>query len=202
MEIERKFTVKSLPADLDSYPFRIIEQAYLNTAPVIRIRREDDSFYLTYKGKGLMAREEYNLPLDKSSYEHLLPKADGACTVSYPVPALYDRAGHFLRTVCPAHHRRSGISFRGGSERLCPPGMVRPGCDARPGISKLQSQQKDRLIFSLSFSIQCFLNPASRYLCYTLRSFCRRRKILPLRYLPPSCVSTLRGLHNRQTSGP
>ena len=67
MEIERKFTVKSLPADLDSYPFRIIEQAYLNTAPVIRIRREDDSFYLTYKGKGLMAREEYNLPLDKSS---------------------------------------------------------------------------------------------------------------------------------------
>ena len=26
-----------------------------------------------------MAREEYNLPLDKSSYEHLLPKADGAC---------------------------------------------------------------------------------------------------------------------------
>ena len=79
MEIERKFTVKTLPADLDSYPFRIIEQAYLNTAPVIRIRREDDSFFLTYKGKGLMAREEYNLPLDKSSYEHLLPKADGAC---------------------------------------------------------------------------------------------------------------------------
>ena len=51
MEIERKFTIKSLPADLDSYPFRIIEQAYLNTAPVIRIRREDDSFYLTYKAK-------------------------------------------------------------------------------------------------------------------------------------------------------
>lgn len=26
-----------------------------------------------------MAREEYNLPLNQSSYEHLLPKADGIC---------------------------------------------------------------------------------------------------------------------------
>ena len=26
-----------------------------------------------------MAREEYNLPLNPSSYEHLLPKADGIC---------------------------------------------------------------------------------------------------------------------------
>lgn len=77
MEIERKFTIKELPCHLDSYPFHIIEQAYLNTAPVIRIRKEDDNYYLTYKGQGLMAREEYNLPLNKASYQHLLPKADG-----------------------------------------------------------------------------------------------------------------------------
>ena len=79
MEIERKFTVKALPENLDSYPFHLIEQAYLNTDPVLRIRRQDDKYYLTYKGKGLMAREEYNLPLNQSSYEHLLPKADGIC---------------------------------------------------------------------------------------------------------------------------
>ena len=79
MEIERKFTVKALPENLDSYPFHLIEQAYLNTDPVLRIRRQDDEYYLTYKGKGLMAREEYNLPLNQSSYEHLLPKADGIC---------------------------------------------------------------------------------------------------------------------------
>ena len=54
-----------------------IEQAYLNTNPVVRIRKEDDTYYLTYKGKGFMAREEYNLPLNKESYEHLLKKADG-----------------------------------------------------------------------------------------------------------------------------
>ncbi len=75
MEIERKFTVKALPENLDSYPFHLIEQAYLNTDPVLRIRRQDDEYYLTYKGKGLMAREEYNLPLNQSSYEHLLSES-------------------------------------------------------------------------------------------------------------------------------
>lgn len=77
MEIERKFTVKRLPADLEGYPCRLIEQAYLNTDPVVRIRRQDDQFYLTYKGKGLLAREEYNLPLNEQSYYHLLEKCDG-----------------------------------------------------------------------------------------------------------------------------
>lgn len=77
MEIERKFTVTKLPDDLESYPCHVIEQAYLNTDPVVRIRREDDSYYLTYKGKGLMAREEYNLPLNEASYYHLREKADG-----------------------------------------------------------------------------------------------------------------------------
>lgn len=77
MEIERKFTIKKLPKNLESYPCLALEQAYLNTEPVIRIRREDDSYYLTYKGGGLMAREEYNLPLTKQAYEHLLPKCDG-----------------------------------------------------------------------------------------------------------------------------
>ena len=77
MEIERKFTVKTLPVNLEQYPFHIIEQAYLNTDPVVRIRKEDDTYYLTYKGKGLLAREEYNLPLNEESYYHLREKADG-----------------------------------------------------------------------------------------------------------------------------
>ena len=77
MEIERKFKTKELPADLSSYCCLFIEQAYLCTDPVMRIRRQDDEYYLTYKGKGLMTREEYNLPLNKTAYEHLLTKADG-----------------------------------------------------------------------------------------------------------------------------
>lgn len=77
MEIERKFTIKELPANLENQTCLIIEQAYLNTDPVIRIRRQNDEYYLTYKGKGLLAREEYNLPLNKEAYEHLRTKADG-----------------------------------------------------------------------------------------------------------------------------
>ena len=77
MEIERKFKPSSLPADLDSYPVRIIEQGYLSTDPVLRVRRDGDEYYLTYKGAGLLSREEYNLPLTEDFYRHLLEKADG-----------------------------------------------------------------------------------------------------------------------------
>lgn len=77
MEIERKFLVKQIPDNLSEYKCRIIEQAYLCTEPVVRVRKDNEEYYLTYKGRGLMAREEYNLPLTKQSYEHLLKKADG-----------------------------------------------------------------------------------------------------------------------------
>ncbi|MDY3917466.1 MAG: CYTH domain-containing protein [Candidatus Limivivens sp.] len=77
MEIERKFLIKSLPDNLESYAFHQIEQAYLCTEPVIRIRRQDQDYILTYKGKGMMAREEYNLPLTEEAYLHLKKKADG-----------------------------------------------------------------------------------------------------------------------------
>lgn len=77
MEIERKFTIKRIPDNLESYPCHHIEQAYLNTNPVVRVRKEDDEYYLTYKGKGMMAREEYNLSLNRESYYHLRDKADG-----------------------------------------------------------------------------------------------------------------------------
>lgn len=76
MEIERKFTVKELP-NLEEYSFHVITQAYLNRDPVMRIRRQDEDYYFTYKSKGLLAREEYNLPLNKESFDNLLPKAEG-----------------------------------------------------------------------------------------------------------------------------
>lgn len=77
MEIERKYLIKNIPENLKDFPCRIMEQGYLNTAPVIRIRKDDENFELTYKSKGLMIREEYNLPLTKEAYEHLLLKIDG-----------------------------------------------------------------------------------------------------------------------------
>ena len=77
MEIERKFIPKCLPDNLDPYAQHDIQQAYLNTSPVIRIRKQDEDYFLTYKGSGMMSREEYNLPLNQKSYFHLLTKADG-----------------------------------------------------------------------------------------------------------------------------
>ena len=77
MEIERKYLIDQIPFDLAEYPSRKIEQGYLCTEPVVRIRRDGEDYYLTYKSKGLMVREEYNLPLTRDAYEHLKPKADG-----------------------------------------------------------------------------------------------------------------------------
>lgn len=77
MEIERKYLVETCPFSLHDYPSHEIEQGYLNTEPVVRIRRYDDSYVLTYKSKGFLVREEYNLPLTKESYEHLRTKIDG-----------------------------------------------------------------------------------------------------------------------------
>ena len=76
MEIEKKYLLKELP-DLSCCEYHKIEQAYLCTGPVVRVRREDENYYMTYKGSGLMSREEYNLPLTAESYEHLKQKADG-----------------------------------------------------------------------------------------------------------------------------
>ena len=54
MEIERKFLVAQLPDNLDNYNCRYIEQGYLSTKPVVRVRRDNDDYYLTYKGSGMM----------------------------------------------------------------------------------------------------------------------------------------------------
>ena len=77
MEIERKYLLKKLPDDLDTYRHRHLEQGYLCTAPVVRIRKDDDRYELTYKSGGMMVRQEYNLLLTKDSYEHLKKKVDG-----------------------------------------------------------------------------------------------------------------------------
>ena len=77
MEIERKFLVLRLPEQLDDCPKQRIEQAYLSADPVVRIRRLDDSYILTCKGAGLLAREEREMPLSAAAYRRLLPKAEG-----------------------------------------------------------------------------------------------------------------------------
>ncbi|MDO5382687.1 MAG: CYTH domain-containing protein [Eubacteriales bacterium] len=95
MEIERKFLISKIPENLEQYHCREIQQGYLSTDPVVRVRKDNDDYYLTYKGKGKLAREEYNLPLTKESYEHLIKKSDGNIITKkrYEIP---DNTGHTI----------------------------------------------------------------------------------------------------------
>ena len=77
MEIERKFLVKGLLNDLEKYPKKHIEQAYICTDPAIRVRDTDGRYTLTVKGKGFLSREELNLPLGEEAYRSLREKAEG-----------------------------------------------------------------------------------------------------------------------------
>ncbi len=91
MEIERKYLLLKLPENLETYPHRHLEQGYLCTAPVVRIRKDDDRYELTYKSGGMMVREEYNLLLTRDAYEHLKTKIDGRLITKkrYMIP--YDK---------------------------------------------------------------------------------------------------------------
>jgi len=88
MEIERKYLVKQTPENLDKYEQKRISQGYLCTNPVVRIRRSNEEYFLTYKSRGLMAREEYEMPLTAEAFEHMLPKIDGILIdkIRYMIP--------------------------------------------------------------------------------------------------------------------
>lgn len=88
MEIEKKYKVRYLPEGYETYPSKKIEQGYLCESPVIRIRKSNDSYILTYKSKkGVKEKEEkeaetrisqeVEVSLSKEGYEHLKEKADG-----------------------------------------------------------------------------------------------------------------------------
>lgn len=76
-EIERKWLVRKLPGGLEHFLHKEYVQGYLCTTPTVRIRQEGEEYVLTYKGAGLLKREEYNLPLTEASFRHLLGKCDG-----------------------------------------------------------------------------------------------------------------------------
>ena len=88
MEIERKFLIGALPEDLGSYDSCPIVQAYVSRRPAVRIRQTGDRYILTVKGPGRLSHEEFELPLDREAYEHLMKKHDGKLIVKrrYRIP--------------------------------------------------------------------------------------------------------------------
>lgn len=92
-EIERKFIIdpRLLPPDLHLRPQKQIEQHYFCSDPVVRLRRvwgmsrggyfsmDNDTveYWYTLKGKGLLSRQEAEVPLTREAYlafmEHTMP---------------------------------------------------------------------------------------------------------------------------------
>ena len=82
MEIERKYLVRELPTNLDSYPHVEIEQGYLCTSPTLRIPRAGDAYILTVKEKvrtdsSAIHNREEEFPLSAEKYELLKTKCEG-----------------------------------------------------------------------------------------------------------------------------
>lgn len=83
MEIEKKYLVNELPFELNTYEKEEIEQGYLCIKPTVRIRKSNDDYFLNYKWKNKNISDdnaihniEYEMPLTKENYEHLLSKVD------------------------------------------------------------------------------------------------------------------------------
>lgn len=71
MEIERKFLLKNIPYELSELKSKHLEQGYINSDPVVRIRRSDDKFFLTIKSNGLMKRIEVEKEITSEEYQEL-----------------------------------------------------------------------------------------------------------------------------------
>lgn len=101
MEIEKKFRIKKLPENLEKYECIHIEQGYLCKGPIVRIRKANETYILTYKSKtkldeaqfGTKISNEVELPLNREAYEHLREKVDGSLIIKdrYKIPLKENR---------------------------------------------------------------------------------------------------------------
>lgn len=85
MEIEKKFLLKWIPENLSQYECKEIEQGYLCRNPIVRIRKSNNDYIMTYKSKfGLEEKRggdtcisnEVEVMLNQEGYEHLKQKVD------------------------------------------------------------------------------------------------------------------------------
>lgn len=134
MEIEQKYRIRSMP-DLSGCEKLEIEQGYLCTDPVVRIRKCNDRYILTYKSRNGMEpsavaaqiNQEVELPLTESSYLHLREKVDGnrIAKTRYKVPLPDGHVGE----LDLFHGRLTGLVFievefaqEADMENFTPPG--------------------------------------------------------------------------------
>ena len=120
MEIERKWLVRiaDIPYDLQTLEAYEIEQAYISFRPSIRVRMlrgrdGGERFVLTVKSASVdgdaLAREEFELPIDRKAYDALLRKAEGVviCKTRY----LFRRADSLLEEIDLFHGALEGLAY-------------------------------------------------------------------------------------------
>jgi CYTH domain-containing protein len=75
LEIERKFLVRQMPDNLEHFARHAIAQGYLvpSGEVEVRLRRQDDQHWLTFKRRSGLVREEINLPLTGAQWDELWP---------------------------------------------------------------------------------------------------------------------------------
>ncbi|MFL6590194.1 MAG: CYTH domain-containing protein [Chthoniobacterales bacterium] len=79
-EIERKFLIRELPADLTSYPNNEISQGYLvslDDGLQVRLRQSGDKYSLTFKRGSGSVREEREVELSAEQFNALWPATEG-----------------------------------------------------------------------------------------------------------------------------
>lgn len=83
MEIEKKYAIHQMPEDLEQYQYKKIEQGYLCHNPIVRIRKSNNDYYITYKSKlgivnnsSAIINNEVELPLTQEAYLTLKAKID------------------------------------------------------------------------------------------------------------------------------
>ncbi|MCD8089129.1 MAG: CYTH domain-containing protein [Clostridiales bacterium] len=82
-EIERKFLIKKLPEDLESFKKYHIIQAYISANPTIRIRKRDEDYIFTFKGSGFIEKTEFEHPLTREQFYGLMKKTEGRVIEKY-----------------------------------------------------------------------------------------------------------------------
>ena len=90
-EIEIKYLVRELPADVESYPHKRIAQGYLvvdSEGAEVRLRQKGEKHFLTVKSAGLLNRAEYETELARSQFDTLWPATKGRRVekVRYDIP--------------------------------------------------------------------------------------------------------------------
>jgi CYTH domain-containing protein len=79
-EIEKKFVVKKLPENLESFPKKEIKQGYVSISEdgtEVRVRQKNNKFYHTTKSAGGLVREEIEREISQEEFDTFWAQTEG-----------------------------------------------------------------------------------------------------------------------------